>query len=352
MPALTPQITLNVSLDDLQGAAAGSTANPARVLIALCNFGLQLPRIADTAMLAKIGPYEILNDGSGQPFPILLFGNDVIVPGGTYYAITILDGNGNVVQTAAYIFTGTQNVNLADLTPIAPGQPGVLGVYVVPLTGCAVSVVFDRAQGTGQSLTLTGNVTSSTAQNFTQGVIVPFFIKQDATGGRTFAWPANFLNTPAIDMSPNGVTTAMFSLATDGNFYPFRDTLFIAPSSPSTTLLPLTLAIAPAGIDFGGQVQIDTSGGGAVIDGLRGRTQNLMLGQNVALSGANNFLTGELITVVLVQDIIGGWAMTWANQFQAPPGINMAPNGKTTMIWAADEFGNYYQFGSALWTDI
>lgn len=350
MPALTPQITLNVSLDDLQGIAAGSTANPARVLIALCNFGLQLPRIAGTAMLAKIGPYEILNDGSGQPFPILLFGNDVIVPGGTYYAITILDGNGNVVQTAAYIFTGTQNVNLADLPPINPGQPGVLGVYVVPSGGCVSSVIFDRTKGTGQSLTLTSNITSSTAQNFTPNVVVPFFIKQDAVGGRTFAWPANFIAPPAINLHPNGVTTSMWYLGGDGNFHQYGAVMYVDPIAPSTTPIQLSLATAPAGIDFGGIVALDASGGGAVLDGLKGRTQSLFLTTATGLAGANNFITGELITLQIEQDAIGGWTLTFDAAFQAPPPINEVAFGRTKMLLSADEFGNYYQFGVATWS--
>lgn len=350
MPALTPQITLKVSLDDLSGGAAGSVGNPARVLVALCNFGLQLPRIAGTANLAKIGPYEYLDDGSSEPITIMLWGNDVIVPAGTYYAITILDGNGNVVQTAAYQFTGTMTINLADAVPIDPGNPLVLGVYVVPIIGTAAT--FDRTKGTGQSLTLTKAVTSSTAVNFIPGAIFPVFIKQDATGGWPFAWPANFQDPPSINPNPNGVSTSMWYAGGDGNFYRYRDALLIDPVAPFTTRVALSVSIAPAGVDFAGINSLVVTAASAVLDALKGRIQTVLIDADLDLTGANNFITGELITLMISQDMTGGWEVTFADEFQAPPTLNLAPNGKTTMIWAADEFGNYYQFGSALWTDI
>ena len=57
MPAATPNITLTATLDDLTGAAAGSTANPAKLRIMLCGFNPDLPRITGTTMLARVGPF-------------------------------------------------------------------------------------------------------------------------------------------------------------------------------------------------------------------------------------------------------------------------------------------------------
>src|SRR5215813_5004077 len=58
-------------------------------------------------------------------------------------------------------------------------------------------------------MTLTGNVVSSTltAQN---GILV-FFIRQDATGGRTFAWPANVSGGALVGSEANPITTQMFT---------------------------------------------------------------------------------------------------------------------------------------------
>lgn len=45
-------------------------------------------------------------------------------------------------------------------------------------------------EGSTARVTLTGNVTSSTFSNGRDGQILKMEISQDATGGRTFAWPA------------------------------------------------------------------------------------------------------------------------------------------------------------------
>lgn len=103
MPA-TPNITLTATLDDLTGAAAGSTATPSKLRITLCNFGMVLPTIVGTAMLAKVGPFAIYSTGSA--ISTLLWGNDQISPANTFYSIEILDGEDNVVQCGAYQFTG------------------------------------------------------------------------------------------------------------------------------------------------------------------------------------------------------------------------------------------------------
>ena len=346
MPA-TPNITLTATLEDLEGAAAGSVANPASLLIALCGFGMKLPTITGTSMLAKIGPFAVRSSGGVISIP--LWGNDQISPANTYYTVTVLDGDGNVVQCAAYRFTGSGTIDLSNAMPFVPGQISAIGVYVVPITNCS-QVVFDGVLGTGQSLTLTKDVTLSTAQNFTPGQVVPFFIKQDATGGRAFAWPANFIGPPAINLNPNGVTTSMWYLGTDGNYHLYREAILIDPVAPSSTLVQALALIAPAGIDLGGIDALQVTAASCILDALRGRTQSLMLTENTTIAGANNFLTGNLIQLTILQDATGAWVLTWGAEFQSPPPINEAAFGNTTVLWAQDEFGNYYQFGSALWS--
>jgi hypothetical protein len=117
MPA-TPNITLTATLDDLTGAAAGSTANPAKLRITLCSFGPSLPLIQGTAMLAKTGPFSVYS--AGAAISTLIWGNDQISPSGTYYSIEILDGEDNVVQCGAYELTGTGSQDLSNLAQIIP----------------------------------------------------------------------------------------------------------------------------------------------------------------------------------------------------------------------------------------
>jgi hypothetical protein len=61
-------------------------------------------------------------------------------------------------------------------------------------------------------ITLTGNVTSSTLTlaGLVAPAIIIFEITQDATGGRTFAWPANVLGGAVINAGANETTSQLF----------------------------------------------------------------------------------------------------------------------------------------------
>lgn len=120
---LTPQITLTATLDDISGAAAGTTANPARLRIALCGYGMTLPAVPGTANVALVGPKEYFDSGAGFTggSAIKLWGNDVISPAGTYYEIAVIDGNENVVQCGAYRFVGTLTVDLSQAQQLLTG---------------------------------------------------------------------------------------------------------------------------------------------------------------------------------------------------------------------------------------
>ena len=115
---------------------------------------------------------------------------------------------------------GTVNSNFLPATPgLNIGSPSqawngffttltMLGLYQT--VGFSTTPTFT---GTGQisifDITLTGNVTSSTlvAQ---QGIIV-FIIRQDATGLRTFTWPANVFGGSVIGSAANQITTESFA---------------------------------------------------------------------------------------------------------------------------------------------
>lgn len=129
MPA-TPSITLTATLQDVAGSAIGSAANPSKLCIALCGFGALLPRIAGTSLIGRVGPVYL--ESTSGTFTTFLWGNDVINPSGTYYTISLLDGQGNVVQCAAYQLTGSGTVDLSSLSPIitpAQGSPGITAVF-------------------------------------------------------------------------------------------------------------------------------------------------------------------------------------------------------------------------------
>ena len=59
----------------------------------------------------------------GSTLNVLLWGNDVITPAGTYYAISILDTQKNVVQSGIYQFTGTQTIDLSNAVQVVQPNP-------------------------------------------------------------------------------------------------------------------------------------------------------------------------------------------------------------------------------------
>lgn len=156
MPTLTPQITLTATLDDITGQPAGSVESPARLVITLCGFGRTLPQIAGTSTLAKLASFEVAS--TGEEISVALWGNDVIQPiidgvPQTFYCITVIDGTGNIVQSAVYQFVGTETIDLSNATPYIPVVPPTLSV---PLTYGPVSP--QPPQGTGVSFTSPGPI--------------------------------------------------------------------------------------------------------------------------------------------------------------------------------------------------
>jgi hypothetical protein len=63
---------------------------------------------------------------------------------------------------------------------------------------------------TSFAITLTGNVTSSSLADATQGNTLTWRICQDATGGHTFAWPAEVVGASLIDSTASTCTTQIF----------------------------------------------------------------------------------------------------------------------------------------------
>ena len=112
----TPNIIVYGNLYDLSGV----TVADCTVEILLAGFGSQLPRVAGTAMLARVAPPATTESGV---FTTTLWGNDVITPANTFYVITIFDPDGNVIQTGNYQFTGSGSFDLSLQTPFDPVAP-------------------------------------------------------------------------------------------------------------------------------------------------------------------------------------------------------------------------------------
>lgn len=127
----TLQITLTATLTDYSGAAIGSAATPAFLRIALAGYRGVLPCVPGTAMVGKVTSWPGDIPYTGSQITVPLWGNDVITPAGTWYSISVLDANKNVIQTGAYQFTGTQTIDLSNAVPL-PIQGAVTLAQAVP----------------------------------------------------------------------------------------------------------------------------------------------------------------------------------------------------------------------------
>ena len=137
MPAPTPQITLTATLIDFSGVAIGTAANPAYLRISLAGYGQRPPEVPGAGSIAKVASWPGDFPFTGTMLTIPLWGNDVIVPGPdvTYYAISVLDTNKNVLQTACYRFDGTQTIDLSNAVPIVPAPVPPVPLPPVPVQG-------------------------------------------------------------------------------------------------------------------------------------------------------------------------------------------------------------------------
>lgn len=137
MPTPTPDVTLDFTLLDYQGNELGTATQPAWLQIALCNYGSNLPRVEGAGIIGEVSSWFVNIPYFGTPGSIELWGNDQITPAGTYYAVSVLDTNKNVVQTQLYIFdAGTYDLSTA--TPINPPNPP--GIPSLELAACSGAV--------------------------------------------------------------------------------------------------------------------------------------------------------------------------------------------------------------------
>jgi hypothetical protein len=133
--------------------------------------------------------FHVSSYGSATPFP------------SDWALDTGLRQNNN--GTALFAVDSSGNIS-------TPGS-GTAARLIVGVKKLAFSATpqFDVSTG-DQFITLTGNVTSSTLVNLAAGQRVTFKVCQDATGGRTFAWPTAAHGTTTISSGANTCTVQQF----------------------------------------------------------------------------------------------------------------------------------------------
>lgn len=167
----TPSITLTANLESI----LGGTALAGYLRITLCGFGPVIPTVPGVGVIADAGIPRLVGPQEGSTeISQLLWGNDVIVPSGTFYEVAVLDDSKNVIQCGMYEFTGSGTIDLSEATQIVPPYGFLLSslqyqpcagptpgnTYTAPGTILAVSYngLFMRA---GQSLPVFSYTVSS-----------------------------------------------------------------------------------------------------------------------------------------------------------------------------------------------
>lgn len=158
--------------------------------------------------------FAIRQDSTGGrtfTWPTNVIGGGVVCPASQslsiqYFKVDVANAFARAVSPMVWYAAGTATGVLNNPPPL--------------LVAFSAAPTFDALKGQGFELgTMTANVTSSTFSNTTPGQILSLWVKQDGTGGRTFAFPASVKGATAIDGTLNHWSEWLFKVGLDGNLY-------------------------------------------------------------------------------------------------------------------------------------
>lgn len=303
----TPQVTYT--------SAAGSTAN------------------ANPVVLDATGSAVIWLGPNTYKFAVYSYGGTNCASGSLQYTVDQVTGSTWVAGTISgatitnpTITGGTiDNTNIGSTTP-APVAASYFSGPIgnsggTPASGAFTSLssalnalsfsatpVFNAANYGFFTMILTGNVTSSSITGGSNGQLITFDICENATGGYSFAWPANMLGAPAINQNANGCTIAQAF---------FNGTDWITTYSTSAVLSGIynymTFSSTP----------VFTAGTYSYF--------TMTLTGNVTSSTISGGVTGQIISIDICQNGTGGYTFAWPSNVTAPPAISLAVNACTAV---------------------
>lgn len=166
-------------------------------------------------------------------------------------------------------FSGTGIVTPFTIGDVLVSDQAIPNVGVTTIAFSATPT-FDLSKNSWFEITLTGNVTGPIFSNASTGSLLFMTIIQDGTGGRTWAWPAAFLNPPAPALGPNVRSDFIFVFdGTNWRHFASGDgadlTSNLAPSNSIGAIATLTLTRPYIGGSGGGGVYPLTESGNLLI---------------------------------------------------------------------------------------
>lgn len=199
----------------------GFAPEPGSVEIALCGYGSQTPR-SPGGTLARLTVTVVPEDPGDPIWQVIVSGNDVIQPAGTFYTITTKDSNGDIAQVNAYTFADGGEYDVNQLPPFDPNQPPA--PIPPPITNLLLIVPYSTApefpgdEFTSWQITLNGDAWP-TFTNLEDGNLYTIIIIQDANGNHEVTWPTNVYNTTPVNPDPDSLTIQTF-VAISNELYP------------------------------------------------------------------------------------------------------------------------------------
>lgn len=219
---------------------AGDPSEPGSILLTLCGYGSTVPYIPG-GTIANL-EYEIVpEDPTNTTWNLVVAGNDVIVPPGTYYTFAYKNENGDIAQVMAYVFADGQTYDITTAPPFDPSQPPqaippliVNQLEIITASEFPAGALFDGGNFLSfqYNLDMDGYTNVINAQ---PGNLYTFIIVQDSFGGHSLVWQEGIFNPPQINTVPNGITVQTFVALPDTTM-PYGTALY--PISAPTWNVP------------------------------------------------------------------------------------------------------------------
>lgn len=178
---------------------------------------------------------------------------------------------------------GVLQAVLANISTSADFRP------LITTLGYSPTPNFAANTADGFQFPLNGNITSSTISGQTNGQTIAFYMSQDATGGRTIAWPGNFFGMTQPDPTPNAMSMFLVRVDNGGNVHALTPS--ISSANLTTVIGLLATALAVTGNADVGSLQIGgTAPAGQV---LTGDGTHFVPAAPAAVTGTQNNVTGS-----------------------------------------------------------
>ena len=230
------------------------------------------------------------------------------ISGATITNPTITGGtdSGTAISSVVITASNIDSTAIGGTTPAAGNFTALSSAF--NFVSFSSTPVFDAASYGYFSITLSGNVTSSTIPGGVTGQQITLDICQNATGGFTFTWPTSLLGAPSVNQNANGCTIVQA-------FYNGSNWITAYSSSASLSGIYNTMAFSSTPVFSAGTYNYFS----------------MTLTGSVTSSTIAGGVSGQIITINICQNGTGAYTFAWPANVTNPPVVGPAPNACTSV---------------------